>query len=136
MNAAPKRSKRVVTLILPWPPQVNHLYAVANIRSHKTGKSSPRKFLSKKAVQYYEAATKEAQAQGKAGRRLGGSLRLILVLHAPTKAAYDVDNRCKALCDALTKAGVIDDDSSVDSLVVERGMPVKGGMVVVTVEER
>jgi crossover junction endodeoxyribonuclease RusA len=39
----------------------------------------------------------------------------------------DIDNRVKAALDALTHAGVYDDDSQIDELFVARGDIVKGG---------
>jgi crossover junction endodeoxyribonuclease RusA len=39
----------------------------------------------------------------------------------------DLDNRMKALCDALEHAGVFDDDEQIDELLVTRGEIVKGG---------
>lgn len=121
-----RRAKRVVTLTLPWPPQVNNLLTVAR----------GRKILSKKARSFYDEAIVSVMQQGKAWRCLHGSLRLILVLYPPNRRRMDISNRVKAAEDALVKAGVIDDDSCVDSLVVERADPVAGGKVIVTVEER
>jgi crossover junction endodeoxyribonuclease RusA len=45
----------------------------------------------------------------------------------------DIDNRVKAALDALTHAGVYDDDSQIDELLVCRGEIVKGGRLGVMV---
>lgn len=39
----------------------------------------------------------------------------------------DLDNRMKALLDALEHAGVFDDDEQIDELLILRGPIVKGG---------
>jgi crossover junction endodeoxyribonuclease RusA len=43
------------------------------------------------------------------------------------RRAADLDNRLKALNDALEHAGVFDDDEQIDELHVTRGPIVKGG---------
>ena len=69
------------------------------------------------------------------GWSVTGRALVEIELHPPTRAACDIDNRCKALLDALTKGGIWADDSQVDVMVVKRGAVKKGGMAVVTVSE-
>lgn len=52
------------------------------------------------------------------------------------RRAADLDNRLKALCDALEHAGVFDDDEQIDELLVLRGPIVKGGECYVMISER
>jgi crossover junction endodeoxyribonuclease RusA len=52
------------------------------------------------------------------------------------RRASDLDNRLKALCDALEHAGVFDDDEQIDELVIVRGPIVKGGECRVMISER
>jgi crossover junction endodeoxyribonuclease RusA len=49
------------------------------------------------------------------------------------RRAADLDNRAKALLDALEHAGVYDDDSQIDSLFLCRGPIVRGGQCFVMV---
>lgn len=56
-----------------------------------------------------------------AGVAIAGRVALGIELRASTRRRYDLDNRVKALQDALTLAGVLGDDSQVDQLSVRRG---------------
>lgn len=58
-----------------------------------------------------------------------GPARLFMAvrLSMRDRRASDLDNRLKALCDALEHAGVFDDDEQIDELHVIRGPILKGG---------
>ena len=58
-----------------------------------------------------------------------GSARLFMAVRIcmRDRRAADLDNRLKALNDALEHAGVFDDDEQIDELLVMRGPVVKGG---------
>jgi crossover junction endodeoxyribonuclease RusA len=58
-----------------------------------------------------------------------GDARLCVAMHVSMRdrRVADIDNRVKAALDALTHAGVYDDDSQIDELFVARGEIVKGG---------
>jgi crossover junction endodeoxyribonuclease RusA len=60
-------------------------------------------------------------------RSWAGRLMVTIRLFAPTRRAYDVDNRIKALLDALQHAGCFADDEAIDELQVARGPVQKGG---------
>jgi crossover junction endodeoxyribonuclease RusA len=54
----------------------------------------------------------------------------------PNLRKYDIDNRCKALNDALTHAGIWNDDEQIDRLHIYKRMPpIKGGMVILVIKE-
>lgn len=129
----------VLTLRLGWPASVNHYYEGAVIRWDNAPAGRPPY----RAVNIVGAQGK-AYAQQVAGtvallRAQGrvaapeGRLRVDVTLHAPTRAAYDIDNRMKGLLDALTKAQVWADDSLIDDLRIRRGAVVKGGAAVVQI---
>lgn len=58
-----------------------------------------------------------------------------MVLFPRDKRKIDIDNRIKAVLDALQDAGVFDDDFQVDELSIVRGKPIKGGAIRVLIEE-
>ena len=66
---------------------------------------------------------------------LKGRLSVHVLLHAPNRRKYDIDNRIKPLLDALQFSSVYRDDEAVDHLVVRRGDIIKGGQVIVQIIE-
>ena len=62
-------------------------------------------------------------------------LKMEVILYPRDKRVQDIDNRIKALWDALTDAGVFDDDEQIDVLIVQRGEIRKGGGCLVMIDE-
>ena len=62
-------------------------------------------------------------------------LQMQVTLYPRDRRKQDIDNRIKALWDALTDAGVYEDDSQIDVLIVQRGEIRKGGGCLVMIEE-
>jgi crossover junction endodeoxyribonuclease RusA len=62
-------------------------------------------------------------------------LQMQVTLFPRDKRKQDIDNRIKALWDALTDAGVFDDDEQIDILIVQRGEIRKGGGCLVMIDE-
>ena len=60
-------------------------------------------------------------------------LQMSLILHPPTLAKYDVDNRTKGIMDSLSNANFYADDSQIHKLTVAKGEKIKGGRVDVSV---
>lgn len=118
----------MIELRLPWPPSVNRIW-----RNVVIGRSA-RTLLSRDGRLYFEDAARRVQVQ-REGRRIGGRAQVEIVLHAPTRAQIDIDNRAKAVLDACTKGGLWADDNQVDVLVVRRDCVLKGGAVVVRAVE-
>ena len=67
--------------------------------------------------------------------KLTGRLWLVVYVHPRDRREIDIDNRVKALQDALQHAGVYENDSQIDDLHVKRGLIVQGGRMVVTIGE-
>ena len=62
-------------------------------------------------------------------------LEFQVTLYPRDRRKQDIDNRIKALWDALADAGVFDDDEQIDVLIVNRGEIKKGGGCLVMIEE-
>jgi crossover junction endodeoxyribonuclease RusA len=62
-------------------------------------------------------------------------LEMQVTLYPRDRRKQDIDNRIKALWDALTDAGVFDDDEQIDVLMVQRGEIRKGGGCLVMIDE-
>lgn len=58
---------------------------------------------------------------------------VVIVLHPPDYRRRDLDNYNKALFDALTYAGIWEDDSQVKRMTIEWGENAKGGRVEITI---
>ena len=67
--------------------------------------------------------------------QMDGRLILCVSLFPPDKRKRDIDNVVKPLQDALMHAGVFEDDSQIDMVLVRRMKQVKGGMAHVFIFE-
>jgi crossover junction endodeoxyribonuclease RusA len=68
--------------------------------------------------------------------KLGNArLEMQVILYPRDRRKQDIDNRIKALWDALGDAGVFDDDEQIDILMVSRGEIKKGGGCLVIIQE-
>lgn len=114
-----------VVLHLPWPPSVNNYY--------KTGRQGQR-YLAM-AVREYREATAESISQQCPELFLDERLFMEVYLFPPNKRAIDIDNRMKGLLDAITEAGMWEDDKIIDQLHIYRGVIVKGGSVRIELSE-
>ena len=112
----------VIKLTLPFPPTVNHMWGFA-------GK---RKFLKKEA---HEVRSVVQDAAVEANAKISGRIAIFVALYAPTKRKYDLDNRIKALLDALEHAGVFLNDEQIDFIWVVRREPIQGGMCKIVLVE-
>lgn len=114
---------------MPWPPTVNHYH-----QPIRAGKGA-RITKGKKARQYAIEMEKYLDEIGIANERIpeNKKLSMSLILHPPTLARYDVDNRTKGIMDALSNANFYADDSQIQRLTIEKGEKIKGGMVEVKV---
>lgn len=113
-------------LHLPFPPSVNSYW-----RTVRIGKSN-RTLISEKGRLYRERVL---ALLGRAKQPFTGRLRLTVEMFPPDKRKRDVDNFLKASLDALTHAGIYQDDSQIDILIVKRLSVHKGGCLKVFIDE-
>ena len=101
-------------VFLPYPPSVNNYYVKTRrgVRISEKG----RKFRDE---------TAEAINQQIPGASVDDSCLVEVVLWPPDLRKRDIDNCMKSLLDALTKAGVWEDDSLVNQLFIYRGAVIK-----------
>lgn len=111
-------------LNLPLPPTVNHYW----------GAQGHRRFVSKAGVQF-KLAVQDYVIEHNVPKLGEKRLQMQVTLYPRDKRRQDIDNRIKALWDALCDAGVYDDDSQIDVLIVQRGEIRKGGGCLVMIEE-
>ena len=127
----------MVTLELPFPPTANTYY-----RTVRMGKLC-RVILSNRGRKYKEEVAREVSTiQNDNATRWGclpflpsDRLTVDIKLYAPTRRKYDIDNRIKPLLDALAFAVVFPDDEAVDEINVTRQEIVKGGKVIVQIQQ-
>lgn len=111
-------------LNLPWPPSNNVYYRHNRGRTH----------ISAEGKAYREAVIYMTRAQD--AKRFGVQpIAVRVVANPPDRRRRDLDNLCKSVFDALTQARVWDDDSQVHDLHLRWGEVVKGGGLVVTINE-
>lgn len=112
---------------MPWPPTVNHFHQPIRV-----GKGA-RIIKGVKARKYSADIVDYFINIGVGGEQLSGRLSVRLILHPPTLAKYDVDNRTKGVFDALSESGFWIDDEQVDVLIIKKADKIKGGSVEVKV---
>lgn len=106
----------MLVLNLPLPPSVNHYW----------GTHGHRRFVSKAGVAFKEAVS-DYVAEYKVPKLGTARLEFQVTLYPKDRRKQDIDNRIKALWDALADAGVFDNDEQIDVLIVNRGEIKKGG---------
>lgn len=113
----------MIAMTLPWPPSVNHLYG-NNGRGGRYLKSAGVQFKAHVAGLVADAGY----------QTIMGPVMLYVVAFMPDRRKRDLDNTLKILCDSLTEAGVYEDDSLIDMLLIERHKErIKGGMLKILV---
>jgi crossover junction endodeoxyribonuclease RusA len=111
------------TLALPYPPSINHYWVQVG----------PRRVVSATGRAYRQWVVKHVARDMPTGRPLVGRLAVIVRLYPASQRAEDIDNRVKALLDALERAHVYRNDNQIDALHVYRDHLTTGGQVVVEV---
>ena len=111
-------------LNLPLPPSVNHYWGV---HGH-------RRFVSK-AGKEFKLQVQDYVIDNCVPKMGEKRLQMQVTLYPRDRRKQDIDNRIKALWDALAEAGVFDNDEQIDILIVQRGEIRKGGGCLVMIEE-
>lgn len=115
--------RKTEVLELPFPNSLNTHWR------HARGVT----YISKQGLEYRKAV--KVAMQEYAFDPFECRIEVGVELYPPNKRAFDIDNRIKALLDALQAAGAFIDDGLVDRLVVERKQIVKGGKCRVFISE-
>jgi crossover junction endodeoxyribonuclease RusA len=113
----------MLVLNLPLPPSVNHYW----------GTHGHRRYVSKAGVLFKEQVS-DYVAEYRVPKMGAERLEMKVVLYPKDRRKQDIDNRIKALWDALADAGVFDNDEQIDVLIVERGEIKKGGGCLVYID--
>jgi crossover junction endodeoxyribonuclease RusA len=106
----------MLVLDLPLPPSVNHYW----------GQHGHRRYVSKAGVAF-KAQVSDYVIEYRVPKLGTARLAMTVVLFPKDRRKQDIDNRIKALWDALADAGVFDNDEQIDTLFIERGEIKKGG---------
>jgi crossover junction endodeoxyribonuclease RusA len=117
-----------MSFLLPYPPSVN------NRLNHFAVKGRVRAVL-KKPYRQWKTAAAETIAASPDAFQIKGTYRLDLIVCRPDRRARDLDNIIKPVSDALTEAGVIEDDSLALRITVRwlDGPPQPPGWIIVGV---
>ncbi|WP_337037796.1 MULTISPECIES: RusA family crossover junction endodeoxyribonuclease [Pseudescherichia] len=117
--------------VLPFPPSVNTYWRAPN-----KGPLAGRHLISAKGRAYQSA---DCAAIVEQLRRLpkptSTPAAVEIILFPPDARRRDIDNYNKALFDALTHAGVWEDDSQVKRMLVEWGPVTSKGRVEITISK-
>lgn len=116
-------------LVLPFPPSVNTYWRAPN-----KGLLAGRHLISAEGRKYQSAACAAIIEQlRRLPKPTTSPATVEITLFPPDMRRRDLDNYNKALFDALTHAGVWEDDSQVKRMLVEWGPVVPKGKVEITI---
>ena len=110
-----------ITLYLRWGPSINHYWRSVLIPCKPTKPGAPpyrvQVMISQEGRDYRREVRQRIEALrtwGPVAAPPGSRLAVTLTLHGPNRRSFDIDNRIKAVLDALTHAAVWADDALVD----------------------
>lgn len=119
---ADSESKEIdsLAIMLPFPPSLNHAWLV----------NGKRRFRTKE----YLTFEKEVKKIAEGNKMRQGFYSVTICLFPDSRRRYDADNRVKTVLDAITFAGVWEDDSLVSKLLVMKGKPATEASAFVLIE--
>ncbi len=118
-------------LILPFPPSVNTYW-----RHPNKGAFAGKSLISAAGRKFQSAACAAIVEQlRRLPKPTSAPASVEIVLFPPDNRIRDLDNYNKALFDALTHAGVWEDDSQVKRMLVEWGPVIPEGKVEITISK-
>lgn len=118
-------------LTLPFPPSVNAYW-----RSPNSGPLKGRTLVSAKGREYQsDACAAIIEQLRKLPNPSSAPAAVEIVLFPPDARRRDIDNYNKALFDALTHAGIWEDDSQIKRMLVEWGPVTQKGKVEITISK-
>lgn len=98
----------MIEIELPYPPSANHYWRHIPIPGRKM---AVRVLISEEGRNYIEKVERAVRKSGL--KKMSGALAVKLSIYCPNWRRRDIDNLRKPLYDALSKAGVWEDDSFV-----------------------
>jgi len=123
-NVFPRVDRSTLQLKLPWPPTVNTYWRFTA--------SGPK--ISKAGRAYREAVVAHVlDTCGVRKEPRTGRLAVCMRAHPPDRRRRDLDNLPKAVLDALEAAGVYEDDSQIDALMIVRRPPLATGAIITAI---
>lgn len=118
-------------LILPFPPSVNTYWRAPN-----KGPLAGRHLISAAGRKYQsDACTAIIEQLRRLPKPTSAPAAVEIILFPPDARRRDLDNYNKALFDALTHAGVWEDDSQVKRMEVEWGPVTQKGKVEIMISK-
>lgn len=108
-------------ITLPFPPSVNHYYRHVG----------PRTLISRDGREYRKAVC----AMLGSVPPFTGRIALAMDAFPPDRRRRDLDNLNKSVQDSLQHAGVYEDDSQIDLLIVRRCRQISNGLANVSIVE-
>jgi len=115
-----ERDLEMLEIVLPWPPSINHYF----------GYGENRVYLKAKGKEYRKAVLNQINAQLDSMETITKPVKVRVEAWMPDKRKRDLDNLCKALLDAITHAGVWEDDSQIDDLRIYRARDEAGNLLI------
>jgi crossover junction endodeoxyribonuclease RusA len=128
----------MIELILPWPPSVNHYKRIGRTVITAKGKTFQSRVNTDETNRFYYEAWLRIRSWKAVNRKetpLHSTISLTMYAYPPDQRKRDVDNIIKPAVDSLVRGGLLQDDSQISRLLIERRGIIKQGKVIMIIEE-